>query len=331
MLGEFEAIKSLLLDTGRTRADGYPASSDDSGVVLGAGDDAALLACTPGCRQVVSVDTSVADIHFPASAPAEAIGHRALAVSISDLAAMGAHPRWCLLALTLPDINASWVADFARGFHALARSLGVQLVGGDLTRGQLAASVTVHGEVPAGMALRRDGAVEGDLIAVTGSLGNACGGLQRWQSGECAISTDPLLDAYLYPQPRIQAGLVLRTLAHSAMDVSDGLVADLNHLCRASGVGAALDIDSLPVSQALEHYLGKEKALEAALGGGDDYELLVTLPAQSFAMAQQRLVESGTRLTAIGQMTGEPGIQGIPEALASSAGWQHFTSQVADQ
>ncbi|WP_459872765.1 thiamine-phosphate kinase [Halomonas shantousis] len=294
-------------------------------VILGPGDDCALLTPAPGQTLAVSVDTSVVGVHFPEDAPPEAIGHRALAVSLSDLAAMGARPRWCLMALTLPEADPDWLEAFARGFHALCERTGVALVGGDVTRGPLAISVTVHGEMPAGTALRRDGARPGDCLAVTGTLGGGHGGLHNWNQGARDLA-DPLLSAYLLPQPRLAAGEALRGLAGAAMDISDGLLADLGHLCRASGVGAELDLERLPLAPGLDAVLGGEGARHAALCGGDDYELLVALPEYSVTTAQQRLSAHDLTLSVIGTFTAQPGIRTFPAdaGAESSAGWQHF-------
>ncbi|MFG6177139.1 thiamine-phosphate kinase [Halomonas sp. THAF12] len=313
MHSEFELIARYLAPT--------PAA-DAAGVALGVGDDCALLVPTPGMRLAMSVDTSVADVHFPADAPAAAIGHRALAVSLSDLAAMGARARWCLMSLTLPTADEAWVADFAAGFHALCEACGVVLAGGDVTRGELAVGVTVIGEVPEGQALTRRGARPGEVVAVTGALGGGAGGLARWQTGR-RDRDDPLLRRYLTPEPRLAAGVALRELASAAIDVSDGLLADLGHLCEASGVGAALSPETLPLAEGLAAALGDSDARRAALSGGDDYELLVTLPAECLAPARERLAADGVALTAIGRVTATPGITGVVEL--GVAGWQHFS------
>ncbi|MCK2184434.1 thiamine-phosphate kinase [Halomonas getboli] len=313
MSSEFELIARYLAPA--------PAGGG-AGVSLGVGDDCALLAPTPGMRLAVSVDTSVADVHFPAGAPADAIGHRALAVSLSDLAAMGARARWCLMSLTLLEADEAWVADFAAGFHALCAAAGVALAGGDVTRGELAVGVTVMGEVPEGLALTRAGARPGEVLAVTGALGGGAGGLARWQAGERDCD-DALLRRYLRPEPRLGAGLALRELASAAIDVSDGLLADLGHLCTASGVGAALTPEALPLAEGLATALGDDEALHAALRGGDDYELLVTLPEAHLEPARARLAAEGLALTAIGRVSEAPGITGaVPDG---AAGWQHFS------
>lgn len=310
MYGEFELIARY-----------FTRQPNDDGVLLGVGDDCTLLQPTPGYCLAVSVDTSIADVHFPAEAPAYAIGYRALAVSLSDLAAMGATPRWCLMALSLPEAREAWLSEFARGFHALCDSCGATLVGGDIARGELSVGVTVHGELPPGTGLRRSGAQPGDVLAVTGSLGGGHGGLLAWQQGERDLD-DPLLAAYLLPQPRIEAGQALRDLATAAIDISDGLLADLQHLREASGVGADIDIEALPLTRGLVERLGETGALHAALGGGDDYELLVSLPPAVVRQARQRLKALGVPLTVIGRLSSEQGVRGVPESVPS--GWQHF-------
>lgn len=298
---------------------------EEAGVTLGVGDDCTLLAPTAGQRLAVSVDTSVVGSHFPEEAPAEAVGHRALAVSLSDLAAMGARARWCLMSLTLPAADDdAWLAAFARGFHALCDATGTALVGGDVTRGTLAIGVTVMGEVPAEQALTRCGARPGDLLAVTGALGGGAGGLALWQRGERDIG-QPLLQRYLYPQPRLEAGLALRGLASAAIDISDGLLADLGHILEASGGGAVLTPESLPLAEGLVAALGEKAAREAALHGGDDYELLLGLPPEHLDGARERLAALGLPLTVIGRFRDAPGVQGV--ASTGERGWQHFTAE----
>ncbi|PMR69606.1 thiamine-phosphate kinase [Halomonas heilongjiangensis] len=293
----------------------------EAGVALGVGDDCTLLAPTPGRRLAVSVDTSVAGVHFPDEAPAEAIGHRALAVSLSDLAAMGARARWCLMALTLAEADDAWLEGFSRGFRALCEASGTALVGGDVTRGATAIGVTVMGEVDPRVALTRGGARAGDLIAVTGTLGGGAGGLALWQRGE-RDPAHPLLVRYLRPLPRLAAGEALLGLATAAIDVSDGLLADLGHVLEASGVGAELDRDALPLAEGLVAALGEEPARQAALGGGDDYELLLTLPAERLDEARGRLAALDLPLTAIGRITEAPGVVGVE--AGALGGWQHF-------
>ncbi|RUR42328.1 thiamine-phosphate kinase [Vreelandella populi] len=320
MLAEFDLIRRYLMPSQKRLA--------TDGVALGSGDDAALLIPQAGHQLAVSVDTSVVNVHFPHDAPSFAIGHRALAVALSDLAAMGADARWCFMALTLDQRTFSndtaihsWMAGFGQGFHGLCQRHAAILAGGDVTSGELAVGVTVMGELPAGRALTRAGARPGDVIAVTGELGGGGGGLALWKRGERDLE-HPLLRRYLLPEPRLAAGVALRGLASAAMDISDGLLADLGHLREASGVGAILDKEALPLAEGLEGALGREDAQQAALSGGDDYELLVTLAPGDVAHAQHQLSEQGLALTVIGQCTEALGVQGI--APAHHAGWQHF-------
>lgn len=298
-----------------------PPPGPDAGVALGVGDDCTLLAPAAGWQLAVSVDTSVAGVHYPEDAPAEAIGHRALAVSLSDLAAMGARPRWCLMALTLAEADETWLEDFSRGFRALCESSGAALVGGDVTRGATAIGVTVMGELLPGTALTRHGGRQGDLIAVTGALGGGAGGLALWQRGERDLD-HPLLIRYLRPQPRLVAGEALVGLASAAIDVSDGLVADLGHLLECSGVGATLEPAALPLAEGLVDALGEAGARQAALTGGDDYELLLTLSPACLDEARTRLAVLGLPLTVIGRLEADRGLRGLESQ--GDGGWQHF-------
>ncbi|MEM6820092.1 MAG: thiamine-phosphate kinase [Pseudomonadota bacterium] len=249
-----------------------------NGARLGVGDDAALFDIG-GTTLAVATDTLVVDVHFPESAPAESTGHRALAVNLSDLASMGATPRWMTLALTLPEYNAEWVAAFSSGLLSLAERYGVGLIGGDTTRGPLTISVTVFGEVD--HALQRSGARVGDQIWVGGLPGDAAGGLACWpRRGAADAHVDALISAFLYPQPQVELGQSLTSRANAAIDVSDGLVADLGHICRASSCGAVIHTERLPLSDPLVSTVGRERAEQLALAGGDDYVLLFTAPAE---------------------------------------------------
>lgn len=324
MLAEFDLIRRYFMSSQEAQA--------TNGVALGNGDDATLLVPQLGQQLVVSVDTSVVDVHFPHDAPSFAIGHRALAVALSDLAAMGAEARWCLMALTLdqhrfidPRAAEQWIAEYANGFHQLSQKYATTLVGGDVTSGALTIGVTVMGEVPAGMAMTRSGAKVGDAIAVTGALGGGAGGLALWQQGERDIK-HPLLQRYLLPEPRLAAGRVLRSIATSALDISDGLLADLSHLRTASHVGASLEPEALPLVEGLVSVFGHAKAREAALTGGDDYELLVTLAPEDVTRAQAQLADLGVTLTVIGHCTEALGVCGV--ASAGSLGWQHFNGEM---
>lgn len=274
-------------------------------IPLGIGDDAALLQPQPGFELAVSTDTLIAGRHFPeATAPAD-IGWKALAVNLSDLAAMGAEPWAFTLALNLPQADASWLQGFASGLGELARASGIALIGGDTTRGPLAITVTVLGRIPQGQALRRSGAKLGDLVCVTGTLGDAALALKRLQENQgVPASLRARLDR---PQPRLAAGIALRSIAHAAIDLSDGLSGDLAHVLDASGVGAAVRIDLLPASAAFTQMVSKDTRLSLQASGGDDYELCVCVPPDRVADA---IAACGTTpLTVIGRVTREPGLR----------------------
>jgi thiamine-monophosphate kinase len=286
--GEFELIE-------RYFADGFGKRDD---VVLGVGDDAALVRVPSGFELVVAADTLVAGVHFPQELAAEHIGYRILAVNLSDMAAMGAAPAWCTLALTLPQADEHWLGDFTRGLRELALRHRVALIGGDTTRGPLTLTLQIMGLVPAGGALRRDGAREGDLIFVSGTPGDAAAGLELLQSPGTERADEHgryLVERFRAPTPRVDLGQALRNIATAAIDVSDGLHADLGKLLGASAVGARLELASLPLSDALLRGHGREGALALALNGGDDYELCFTAaPAQRAAVLQAATASSCT-------------------------------------
>ncbi len=289
--GEFDLIARI-----RARA----GTRDD--IVLGIGDDAALLAPPPGRHLVVTADTLNDGIHFPRGTPPADIGWKALAVNLSDLAAMGAEPAWCTLSLSLPRADAAWIDGFLDGFLALAGEHGIALVGGDTTRGPLSLSVTAIGFVDAGSALRRDGAQVGDDVWVTGTLGDAAGALALLER-DPAHALRARLDR---PTPRVAAGRALVAMANACVDVSDGLLADLGHIASRSGVAAQVDVGALPVSEALLSAFddATRAALQAA--GGDDYELCFTAPADAQAGIDAVSSQLGLRITRIGRiMTGE--------------------------
>ncbi|HEY1075361.1 MAG TPA: thiamine-phosphate kinase [Fontimonas sp.] len=296
----------------------------DDGVVLGIGDDAALLAPRAGHELAVTTDTLIAGRHFPLQTSPYDIGWKALAVNLSDLAAMAAEPRWFTLALSLPDADPAWLEGFARGLHALSAQSGIVLAGGDTTRGPLTITITAMGEVPRGSAVRRDGARAGDLVCVTGTLGDAAAALREVLAGQPA--NEFLLQRLNRPMPRVASGCALRRLANAMIDLSDGLAGDLQHILRASGVGAVIDASALPSSAALMSAASDAAARQALqLSGGDDYELCLCLPAERLVDAC-RAVE--TPLTVIGRITAEPGFRlhaadGATMA-PSSAGYQHF-------
>jgi thiamine-monophosphate kinase len=296
-----------------------------SHTLLGVGDDGALIALTPGRELVVSTDMLVEGTHFLADTDAEALGWKCLAVNISDMAAMGAQPRWALLAAVLPAPTPDWIEAFARGFFACADTFGVDLIGGDTTRGPRAFCVTILGEAEAGQALRRSGARTGDSIWISGRPGRAALGLAHLQGrttlrepqrGEC-------LAALHHPQPRVALGLALRDVATAAIDVSDGLLADLGHILEQSAVAARLQIPDLPAA-------GLER--DCLLAGGDDYELLFTAAAEADARIAILAAELQLPLTRIGEITaGTPGQLILHDAdgndiTPAGRGYDHFMS-----
>lgn len=291
-------------------------------VVLGIGDDGAVLAPAPGRQLVAVVDTLNEGVHFPSGMPPAAIGHRLLAVNLSDAAAMGATPAWATLSLSLPAPDEDWLERFARGLGDLARSHDVALVGGDTVRGPLSLSLQLLGFVRPGAALTRGGARPGDGIYVTGRPGAAAAGLRRLQAGVAA--SDPLVESFLWPCPRVAVGRALRGLASAVIDLSDGLITDLRRLLGASGAGGRLDAGALPLAPAARAACGDEEARRLALVGGDDYELLFTVPPAAAArLAESAACEEAT-VTRIGEVETEPGlrIDGAPGGLGT--GWQHF-------
>ena len=301
------------------------AARDD--VIVGIGDDAAILRMPPGHRLVVAMDTLNIGVHFPAeTAPAD-IGWKALAVNLSDLAAMAATPAWCTLSLSLPQPDAAWIDGFLDGFLELAARHDVALVGGDTTRGPLSVCVTAHGLVEPRGALLRSGARVDDDVWVTGTLGDAAAALRQWQAGE---SMTPALRARLdRPTPRVAAGLALAGIAHACIDVSDGLLADLGHVCRASRVGAELDVDALPASDALLAAFDVAACCELQATGGDDYELCFTAPKTARPAVIDALNACDVPATRIGRITADAGKIVLRDAAGapwspSRAGYVHF-------
>ena len=318
-LGEFDLISRFFVRDLKTRS--------ESGVILGIGDDAALLDLPQG-DLVAAVDTIVAGRHFPEDADPRSIGHRALAVNLSDIAAMGATPLWATLALTLPGADPDWLASFAAGFLDLADAHAVALVGGDTTRGPLTVSVQILGSVAHGTALRRSGANAGDLLAVSGTLGDAAAGLAFIKTPPpSARRLDELIHRFEYPQPRVALGMSARGIASAAMDLSDGLVGDLPKLARASGLAAHVCVERLPLSSAMRAAASLPQARDWALAGGDDYELLFAVPAQRFADLQAAADRLNLMLTAIGELHAGGGVTWSlngKDFAPSVSGYDHF-------
>lgn len=257
-------------------------------VVFGIGDDAACLNVPPGHQLLVSTDTLVAEVHFLASWDAYDIAYKAVMVNVSDIAAMAAKPCWLSLALTLPELNKDWLERFSQGLHEALKEFDLALIGGDTTRGPLSMTLTIHGLAPSGKAVRRCGAKPGDKIYVSGELGAAALAVAFLQKkGLDKFDQQILMQKLLHPRPRIDLADILQEHASAAIDVSDGLGADLNHICVASKVGACLDVHALPIHPLVEKYQG-ENAVDFALSGGDDYELCFTVSA----VKEQKLLAS---------------------------------------
>ena len=302
--------------------------------LLGVGDDAALVAVRRGWDLVISADMLVADTHFLRNTDPRQLGHKALAVNLSDMAAMGATPRWATLALALPSVDASWLTEFSRGFMALARRFDVDLIGGDTTRGPLNICVQIMGEAPHGAALRRDGARSGDDIWISGTLGDAALALAalkrriRLKPADLAHCAEKLQR----PQPRVALGLALRSVAHSAIDISDGLLADLGHVLERSKVAAEVELAAVPASPVLRRYLDRVVACSALLAGGDDYELCFTAPRRSRAQIARISQRTRIRLTRIGRI--KKRVRGAPSLIVRApdgaalrvvrGGYDHF-------
>ena len=319
-LSEFELIRRFFT---------YPARH----AVLGVGDDAAIVRAGPGSDLVVTTDMLVAGRHFHRGADPELLGYKALAVNLSDMAAMGAAPRWATLAIALPRAEARWLAAFSRGFMRLARRHGVDLVGGDTTQGPLNICVQVLGEAPRGLALRRDRAQPGDDVWASGTLGDAALALAAGRIGLAPRDRRALRRKLDAPVPRVGLGIALRGVARSAIDISDGLVADLGHICERSRVAAVVGLDRLPCSAIMKRHRHLPAARAAMLAGGDDYELCFTAGRTRRAAIAGIARRLGLRLTRIGSIArrrrGSAPVTvldaaGRPVAV-KRAGYEHFS------
>ncbi|HDP89262.1 MAG TPA: thiamine-phosphate kinase [Thioalkalivibrio sp.] len=323
MASEFDLIERFFRPLG-----------EGPGVTLGIGDDTAILDMSPGCQLLATVDTLVAGVHFPDTATPADIGYKSLVVNLSDIAAMGGTPRWATLALTLPAPDDAWLSAFAEGLAGACRRFGVSLVGGDTTRGPLTITIQLLGEVSRGMAVRRDGAHPGDALYVTGTLGDAGLGLAceqgRLQVSEAA--SDFCRERLHRPQPRLAVGQALQGVATAAIDISDGLLADLGHILEKSGLGAEVRLDALPLSASLSDAMAAGCAdWHLPLAAGDDYELLFAVPPGREAGIARIADETGCAITRIGHLTGEAGTRvldaaGRPWAYTRN-GYDHFRSE----
>jgi len=319
-MGEFELIRHYFAAAACARVGGD--------VVLGIGDDCALLALPPGEQLAVSTDSLVAGVHFPDPCDPFLLGQRALAVSASDLAGMGATPIGFTLALTLPAADPAWLGEFARGLDVMAAGCELRLIGGDTTRGPLSLTLTVFGRVPIGEALLRSGARPGDLLCVGGELGDAAGALPLVLGERSSDSPDAaaLLARYWSPQPQLALGQALRGRATAALDISDGLLADCGHIARASAVALRIEQDRVPLSAALCREVGEAAALQCALAGGDDYLLAFTLPPAHLAALQGE----GWPIHVIGSVAAGQGVQLADAAgnpvQSTASGYNHFAN-----
>lgn len=316
-MNEFELIRTFFARQPASRAD----------VAAGIGDDAALLRPPTGQLLAVTSDLLVSGVHFLPDVEPRSLGHKALAVNLSDLAAMGAEPAWFLLNLVLPEADARWLERFCGGMFDLARAYNVQLVGGDTSRGPLVIGIEAHGFVPESAALRRSGAKTGDRIYVTGTLGDAAVAL-RHRLGKQRLSEDDfavVVERLDRPTPRVREGMALRGLAHGAIDISDGLVADLGHILELSHVGARIFLDKIPVSPVCRAHINKF-GWEAALAMGDDYELCFTVPPDTTGALEKLQFACG--LHYIGEIEAEPGLRIVDESgkpyRSASTGHDHF-------
>lgn len=320
-MGEFELIYRYFASSGAKRSD----------TTIGVGDDGAVLQVRDGYDLIVTTDTMVSGTHFFPDDDPRALGHKLVAVNVSDLAAMGAEPAWLSLALTLPSVDESWLSAFAAGLHETAEYYNCQLIGGDTTRGPLSLTMIAKGIVPRGKAISRSGAKVGDYIYVTGTLGDAALGLRLCQ-GLHEVSKKHqthILQRFHYPSARVALGQALRNIASSAMDLSDGLYGDIQHIMARSNVGASIDISKLPLSQALKDSCDSTTAIQLALSGGEDYELLFTVPEARRGSLDVLLSPYGIPLSCIGRITGAAGKLELKQAEQQYAyqhhGFKHFS------
>lgn len=319
---EFELIRSYFVQQNVSRPD----------VRIGIGDDAAYLRAPADIETVVTSDVLVSGVHFFDDVDPEALGHKSLAVNLSDLAAAGAEPAWFLLNLTLPNVDARWLERFAAGMFALAKANNVQLVGGDTTRGPLSIGITAIGFVPQGKGMLRSGARVGDAVYVTGALGDAALALasKRGTIRLSAKENEQVTQRLERPMPRLAEGLALRDVASSAIDISDGLLADLSHVLHASGIGARIELASVPLSVIYRAHLA-DVGFEHALAGGDDYELCFTVPPANLPALNALAAAQHFTFTRIGEITAGSALE-IRDAAGnnyqpSRKGYEHFAAK----
>lgn len=318
---EFDIIKSYFLTRSFQRRD----------VQLGIGDDCALTTVPEGQQLVTTTDTLIEGVHFPKETSGRAVAHKALAVNLSDLAAMGAEPAWISLSLSIPGYDDIWLRDFSLSLQELTEYYSIQLIGGDTVQGPLSITITAQGFIPEGQALMRSKARPGDWVYVTGTLGDAGLGLKLLQTKQGADlqHRNYLINRLNQPTPRLLAGTTLRRIATSCIDLSDGIKSDIQHILFASQVGATLDVEQLPLSEAMQAIVGKEEGIRYALTSGDDYELLFTIPEEQKGSLDVAFANCNVPATCIGR------INGVAEKLElkhgednyelSEEGFQHFS------
>ncbi|RZA00746.1 MAG: thiamine-phosphate kinase [Moraxellaceae bacterium] len=329
-MNEFQLIQRFFQ---HEQADLLLTEKAQASVVLGIGDDCALLQVPANKQLAVSVDTLVSGVHFPAEAAAEDIAERSLRTTLSDLAAMGAEPLWFTLAVTLPKnsdyIFEEWLRSFSRGLFRVANEFQIVLVGGDTTSGPLAITIQVMGAIESRLALRRDGASIGDFICVTNTLGDGAAALAQIQQ---RVNVNPEHRDYFYqrfyrPTPRFREANILKRIASSALDISDGLVADVGHICTASDLAAIIDVENLPLSPALQSLNNLEQARIWALSGGDDYELCFTVAPEKMPELAMHIAAGEIHATVIGEIVAGSGVVCELDGKTFNlerAGYQHF-------
>lgn len=297
-----------------------------STVIKGVGDDAAVVSVPDGKQLVVTTDTLISGVHFPVDTSAHAIGHKALAVNLSDLAAMGAEPAWFTLAISLPEEDKQWLDDFSLGMRALADQSGIVLIGGDTTRGPLSVTITAIGLVEPERLLLRSAAKHDDVIYVTGKLGDAAAGLAMLQGGYSGDKSEACINKLNYPLPRNAESFLIRDHVNACLDISDGFLADLGHILEASKVGALVDLAAIPLSVDLQQ-IDRQQALEYALQGGDDYELLFTVPVSLQAEFEQLIQHHGVLCYRVGTINQSlSGIVSTAGEPLEPAGYNHFSA-----
>ncbi len=314
---EFEIIKRYFSNRSESRSD----------TRLGMGDDCALLSLDDDNDLALTIDTLVEGVHFFPQSNPNCLGHKVLAVSLSDLAAMGAKPSWAMLAITLPRSDVDWLEQFSKGFFDLARSYSIELIGGDTTEGPLTVSVQAMGVVPKGRAILRSAAKVGDLIYITGFIGDAALGL-KIEKEEIHSKNAEALRRLHKPEPRVDAGLQLRGLANACIDISDGLVSDLGHILDDSGVGAVVTYEKLPLSSAVHEYLGETGDHELPIIGGDDYELCFTVQPMRAAEVEVKMAQLDYPCTCIGTIEKIPGLRILKDDKLMNqpmSGYEHFS------